>query len=119
MARSFLGRLGENLTRLERTTLSVTSDRTLGFSEDVILASGTLTVTLPNFNISPFRTPFRHYGDFTIKNVGSGDVTVATSGSQTIDGSSTVSLDTQYGFITVVHDGLNWHVVARHDATLD
>lgn len=72
----------------------------------VILCNATtaaFTVTLP--------TAVGFTGlEYTIKKTDSSAnaVTVATTSSQTIDGSTTYSLPTQYNFVTVVSDGANW-----------
>lgn len=47
---------------------------------------------------------------FTIKNTGSGTVTLATTSSQTIDGAATQTL-TQYQSLTVVSNGTNWIII--------
>ena len=44
-------------------------------------------------------------------NAASNTLTVATEGSETIDGSSTKILYHQYESITVVSDGSNWHII--------
>jgi hypothetical protein len=43
-----------------------------------------------------------------------GVITVATTGSQTIDGSTTYSLGSQYKYVVVVSNGANWIVVANN-----
>ena len=63
--------------------------------------SGTFTVTLPTAVDITGRT-------FTIKNSGVGTITVGTTSSQTIDGTTTKSLSTQYQTLTVVSNGANW-----------
>ena len=40
-----------------------------------------------------------------------GTVTIDPSGSETIDGSSTATISTQYGTITIISDGANWLIV--------
>ena len=40
--------------------------------------------------------------------------TIATTSSQTIDGVTTTTLDTQYEQVTVISDGSNWHIIDRH-----
>jgi hypothetical protein len=67
--------------------------------------SGTITITLPS--------AVNNTGQiFTIKKVdiSANIVTVATTASQTIDGSSTYSLNTQYQAISVISNGSNWLV---------
>jgi hypothetical protein len=51
---------------------------------------------------------------YTIKLTASGSGTVATTSSQTIDGSSTYSLASQYKYVTVTSNGSNWIVTANN-----
>lgn len=69
--------------------------------------SGTFTVTLP----TAVGCDGKHY---IIKNSGSGNITVATTSSQTIDGSTTYSLATQYKYVHVVSDGTNWIIIGNN-----
>ena len=45
---------------------------------------------------------------------GVGTVTIATTGSETVDGASTYLLVNQYQYVTVESDGSNWFVVANN-----
>lgn len=45
---------------------------------------------------------------------GVGTVTIATTGGQTIDGSSNYFLTNQYQYVTVESDGSNWYIVAQN-----
>ena len=51
---------------------------------------------------------------YIIKNSGSGAITVATTSSQTIDGSTTYSLATQYKYVQVMSNGANWIITANN-----
>jgi hypothetical protein len=51
---------------------------------------------------------------YTIKLTASGTGTVATSSSQTIDGSTTYSLASQYKYVTVQSNNANWIVIANN-----
>ena len=67
------------------------------------------TLTLPSaVGVVTFR--------FTVRKLDSSGnaVTVATTSSQTINGSTTYSLATQYKYVTVESDGANWIVVANN-----
>lgn len=64
--------------------------------------SGTTTLTLP--------TAVGNTNLYSVKNVDTGIVTVATTGGQTIDGSASASLPIQYLEITLYSDGSNWNV---------
>lgn len=68
--------------------------------------SGALTMTLPD----PTAAPHVH-ARFVIKKVDStgNAVTIATNGSETIDGSATASLASQWDSLTVWNDGTNWY----------
>jgi len=73
--------------------------------DEVILCNGSFTVTLPSAVGLAGR-------QFTIKRINaSGNVTVATTSSQQIDGASTRVLTAQYEAVIVVSDGANWWVV--------
>lgn len=68
----------------------------------VYLCSGTITLTLPdavaNTNL------------YTVKNVGTGVVTIATTSAQTIDASPTVVMPVQYTAVDLISDTANWNV---------
>lgn len=68
---------------------------------------GAFTVTLPTAVGVSGR-------EYVVKKTDSGGnaVTVGTTSSQTIDGSTTKALATQYKFVTVVSDGANWHIIS-------
>jgi hypothetical protein len=51
---------------------------------------------------------------YTIKLTASGSATVATTSSQTIDGSTTYSLSAQYKYVTVMSNGSNWIIIANN-----
>jgi hypothetical protein len=82
-----------------------TTTYTITTSDSVIdCTSGTFTVTLP--------TAVGFSGlQYTIKNSGTGVITIATTSSQTIDGGTTASLAVQYVSLTVVSNGANWIVI--------
>ena len=52
--------------------------------------------------------------EYTIKLTGAGTGTVATTSSQTIDGSTTYSLSAQYKYVTVKSTGSNWIIIANN-----
>jgi len=97
---------------LSSGALSVTSktaNYTALVSDDVILASssgGAITITLPTAVGFTGKT-------FTIKKTDSSGnaVTIGTTSSQTIDGSTTFPINVQYRAINVVSDGSNWHTL--------
>lgn len=66
--------------------------------------SGTFTATLPTAVSITGRI-------YVIKNSGAGTITLATTSSQTIDGSTTKTLNTQYATMTVQSNGSNWIIL--------
>lgn len=74
-------------------------------SDDVVIADGTITVTLPLAGNSVGRP-------ITIKNVGVGVVTVAASGSDLIDASTTYALTVPYESVTVIGGRAGLWVIA-------
>jgi hypothetical protein len=79
-----------------------TADYTMTDDDSVVLANGTLTVTLP---------PVYDGREATVKDIGTGTVTVARGGSSLIDGATSQVLDTQYSALTVFCDGTDWFIV--------
>ena len=91
------------------TTLSVvtkTADYTVTSTDDVVLvnaASGSVNIYLPASGTVTGR-------EFTVVKIDSGTntVTVDPNGSETINGSSTFVISSQYGAIRTFADGSNW-----------
>lgn len=69
----------------------------------VYLASGTINITLP--------TAVGNQNLYTIKNVGTGIITINTTSSETIDGSLTAPIRVQYLSLTIISDGANWNII--------
>lgn len=86
-----------------------TVDRSVAASDEVVLINGaTKTATLPTAVGIGGKT-------YTIKLIASATTaTVATTSSQTIDGSTTYSLSAQYKYVRVVSDNANWHIIANN-----
>lgn len=80
------------------TTYSVTS------SDDIVLCSGTFTVTLPAASSSTNKVVY-------IKNISNGTVTVDGNSSETIDGSTTYTITDQYESVTLICDGSAWYIL--------
>ena len=78
-------------------------DRVIGVNR-----AGAVTVTLPSSEVRPGRL-------YTVKDesgsASSNNVTVATEASETIDGSSTFTLNADYEAVSFYSDGVNWFVV--------
>jgi hypothetical protein len=73
-------------------------------AEGIVDCTGTHTQTLPT-------AVGRSGKKFTIKNSGTGIITVNTTSSQTIDGATSVRINTQYNTRTFQSDGANWVIV--------
>ena len=69
----------------------------------VYLASNTISVTLP--------TAVANQSIYTVKNKGTGVITINTTSSQTIDGSVSITLPVQYEAVSLVSDGSNWNII--------
>lgn len=90
-------------------TSTKTSNYTITGTDVIIFAdatSGNVTITLPT------ASSFTGY-NFYVKRIDSSANTcsVARSGSDTIDGSTSFSLDTQYFAVRVVSNGSNWFII--------
>jgi len=91
-----------------KLTMSTTTSNTLGNTYNFIYTGTSAgTATLPDATTITGRM-------YTIKNASTNSslLTVNTTSSQTIDGSTTYILTTQYQTITVASNGSNWNVVA-------
>lgn len=88
-----------------RVITSVSGDTTAGDNANtdyVYLVTGTTKITLP--------TAVGNTNLYTIKNVGTGVVTVDTTSSQTIDGELTIIMPVQYTSVDLISDTANWNV---------
>ncbi len=92
---------GGSVRSINSISISTAAGSTSG-TDYVYLCTGTLTLTLP--------TAIGNSNLYTIKNVGSGTVTVATTSAQTIDGSTTIILPVQYTAVDLISDTANWNV---------
>lgn len=94
---------------LSLNTRNFTSSTTAASTDQTLLFTGTsaATVTLPNASTCTGRM-------YTIKNISSTTpmpvVTIATTSSQTIDGSTSLLLSNSKATVTVVSDGSNWNI---------
>jgi len=90
-------------------TSTKTSNYTIAGTDVVVFAnatSGNVAITLP---IASANSGYRFY----IKRIDNSGNTcsVARSGSDTIDGQTTISLDLQYTSLTVISDGSTWYII--------
>lgn len=85
----------KRITNAYAGTISLTT------ANDIVLCNGTFTATLP--------TPVGNGGlSITVKNVGTGTITVATAAA-TIEGASTMVLNDQYESYEFISDGSVWY----------
>jgi hypothetical protein len=97
------GRVGL-LNGAEYPIVSKTSAYTATINDDVILCDGTFTVTLPAASTA---TGCR----LNIKNIGTGTITIDGNGSETIDGSTTLTMGMRYYSYTIVCNGTAWYKI--------
>lgn len=91
---------------ITRSVNSISSPATAGATaktDYVYLVSGTTTLTLP--------TAVGNTNLYSVKNIGTNTVTIATTSAQTIDGSSTVTLPVKYTSLDLISDGSNWNII--------
>lgn len=92
------------LGRIISTASGLTADAT---HNTIVLSATGQTITLPTAVGIQGRI-------YTIKISASGSATVATTSSETIDGSTTYSLSAQYKYVTVQSDNVNWMIIANN-----
>lgn len=93
----------KTLTDIQSLTVSTISSNTTLTTQDVVFASGTITLTLPSA-VTATRPIY-------IKNVGTGTIKVVGPSSQTIDGTTQLNINVQYEAYTLVSDGANWFIL--------
>ena len=92
--------------------VSRSSNSTATSLTSTIDCTNTITITLPTAVGCSGRI-------YTIKNSGTGVVTIATTSSQTIDGATTQRLVTQWSKITVQSTGANWIIISDNSPLAD
>lgn len=105
------GTLKASNTKTAITTTDKTSDYTLTDSDSIVTADssgGAVTLTLPT-------AVGRTGQQFTLKKVDSSGtaVTVGTTSGQTVDGSTSYNLSSQWSTVIVVSNGSNWLIVGK------
>lgn len=103
--------LFEVIRRLLATPKTVAASTTLLATHTTVLVDatgGAVTITLPPVSQHPSRV-------YTIKkvDVSANAVTVTANAAETIDGSNTYSLATQWKSVTVISDGTQWYTTAK------
>lgn len=86
--------------RQTKAVSTATTASAFPFTDYLYLCSGTMTLTLP--------TAVGNQSKYTVKNTGTGVITIATTSSQTMDGATTTTLSTQYQTLNLISDGTNW-----------
>ncbi len=95
---------GSGITRSVNNISTTTSAGSTASTDYVYnVTSGTFTLTMP--------TAASNTNRYTIKQSGTGVLTIATTSSQTIDGSTTYTMSKQYQAIDLISDGTNWIIV--------
>jgi hypothetical protein len=96
-----------SVSGITRTVLSISANTTLAaaaLTDYVYGCTAALTATLP--------TAVGNTNRYTIKRTGTGVVTIATTGGQSIDGAGTFVMNVQYQSVDLVNDGANnWAVI--------
>jgi hypothetical protein len=90
-------------------TYAVTSkvaNYTATVDDRLIICSGTFTVSLPDA-----ADPDTLGIPLTVKNIGTGTITIDPFSSQTLDGSTSYDIVDQWAAITMVCDGSNWVII--------
>ncbi len=93
---------GSGITREVNSVAVDTAAGSTGGVDYVYLCSDTLTLTLP--------TAVGNSNLYTVKNVGTGVVTIATTGGQTIDTEVNAQLAVRYTSVDLISDTANWNV---------
>lgn len=91
---------------INRSINNISINTTAGASAStdyVYLISGTTTLTLP--------TAVGNTNRYTLKNTGINTVTINTTSSQTIDGSTSITMAVRYTAVDVISDGTNWNII--------
>ena len=94
---------GSGITRSVNNISTSTTGGATSLTDYVYFISGTTMLTLP--------TAVGNTNRYTLKNVGTNSVTINTTSSQTIDGSTTITLAVRYTALDIVSDGTNWNII--------
>ena len=93
----------QNTRSVNVVSIATAAGSTAG-TDYVYLVSGTTTVTLP--------TAVGNTNLYTIKRVGTNTVSIATTSSQTIDGSSSpITINVQNVSLDLISNGSNWNII--------
>lgn len=91
------------ITRVINTITTTTTALGVSNTDYVYLCDGTFTLTLP--------TAVGNNSKYTIKNIGTGTITVNTTSSQTIDGSTLITIPVRYTSLDLISDNSNFNII--------
>ena len=97
------------------TLEEVATATTLTINHFLVLVNttgGDITITLPASASHAERV-------YTIKNIGTGKVTIDANGSEKIDDEETIVLNLQYSYVTIVCDGTEWFIIGGGNVKLE
>jgi len=97
-------------TNTVSSNITTTGERTI-FAD---VSGGALTITLASADVYEGKA-------ISIKdstgNAGTNAITVATEGTETIDGNASITLDANNESVNLRSDGTNWFIESRYDGT--
>lgn len=97
------GGTGSGIVRSVNTVAISTAAGSATTTDYVYLASGTITITLP--------TTVGNSNLYTIKNIGAGTITIATTGGETIDGAVNLQMPVQFTSVDLISNNSgNWDI---------
>jgi hypothetical protein len=97
---------GDQSSGFSRSVSEVSTNTSAGATAStdyVYLASNTITITLP--------TAVGNSNRYTIKNVGAGVITIATTSGQTIDGAANAQIHFTNNSVDLISTGSNWKII--------
>ncbi len=92
---------GGTVRSINSVAVNTAAGATAG-TDYVYLCSGTMTLTLP--------TAVGNTNLYTVKNVGTGVITIATTSAQTIDGNANITMATQFTSVDLISNTANWNI---------
>lgn len=92
---------GGTVRSINSVAVNTAAGATAG-TDYVYLCTGTMTLTLP--------TAVGNTNLYTVKNVGTGVITIATTSAQTVDGKATITMATQFTSVDLISDTANWNI---------
>ena len=95
---------GSGITRSINTISSATTGAAAPSVDYIYLCNGTFTFTLP--------TAVGNTNQYTIKNIGTGTISIATTGMQTIDtGAAPITITRQNSSLDFIPNSSNWFLI--------